>query len=203
MISVSRFYRDYGKRIFDFSASFFGLTVLSIPLSATGIAVLLTSGRPVFFKQKRVGKNGKIFELIKFRTMEVGAESGGPVTVLGDKRITRIGKILRQYKLDEFPQLINVLKGEMSFVGPRPDVPGYADFLTGEERKILELLPGITGPATLAFRNEEEILAKQEDPVRYNDEVIFREKVRLNLRYFEECSFSKDIEYILKTIFLR
>lgn len=122
------------------------------------------------------------------------------VTVQGDPRITPVGEFLRRWKLDEIPQLWNVLLGEMSFVGPRPDVQGYADKLKGDDRKILELRPGITGPATLKYRNEEEILAQQKDPDRYNDEVIFPDKVNINKQYLKEISFVKDIKYIIQTI---
>ena len=148
----------------------------------------------------RLGWHGRLFNVTKFRTMQVGSDRFGSVTVASDKRITPIGKILRRTKLDEFPQLWNVLLGHMSFVGPRPDVPGYADQLQGEDRRVLELRPGITGPATLLFRNEEELLALAEDPTRFNDEVVFPEKVRLNLAYLDTWSFWKDIGYILATV---
>ncbi len=198
-MNLGQFYRRYGKQIFDFSGALLGLVIFSGPFVVVSVAIRFTSGKPVFFRQKRVGKEGQIFDLIKFRTMKVGAESGGTVTVDGDARITPIGRFLRKTKLDELPQLINVLKGEMSFVGPRPDVPGYADKLNGEDRKMLLLRPGLTGPATLAYRNEEDLLAEQNDPVRYNDEVIYPDKVRINLEYMEECSFARDILYIIKT----
>ncbi len=126
---------------------------------------------------------------------------GSSISVAGERRITPLGAKLRKYKLDELPELWNVLKGEMSFVGPRPDVPGYADRLQGQDRDILKLKPGITGPASIKYKNEEELLSKQEDPVKYNDEVIFPDKVRINLDYLYNWSFRKDIVYIYQTIF--
>jgi len=133
--------------------------------------------------------------------MYIDSEKAGTITTANDDRITRVGRILRRYKLDELPQLWNVFRGDMSFVGPRPDVPGYWDRLSGDAARVLEIRPGITGPATLKFRDEETILAQVEDPKRYNDEIIFPEKVRLNIRYIENYSFLKDIGYILVTIF--
>lgn len=136
----------------------------------------------------------------KFRTMCVSHNDPSSVTVKGDSRITRVGRFLRRFKLDEFPQLWNVLLGEMSLVGPRPDVTAYYEGLEGHERRILELRPGIAGPATLKYANEEAILAAQADPIRYNDEVIFPDKVRLNLAYLENMTFRGDIRWIWKTI---
>lgn len=156
-------------------------------------------GGPIFFKQKRVGRNGKLFTMYKFRTMIVD-HNGNSISVKGESRITPLGAKLRKYKIDELPELWNVLIGDMSFVGPRPDVPGYADMLTGEERKILELRPGITGPASLKYKNEEEILAKQDDPIRYNNEVIYPDKVRINLNYMKHQSFWLDIKIIIYTL---
>lgn len=156
-------------------------------------------GGPVIFKQKRVGRNGKLFTMYKFRSMTVG-HGGSSVSVAGESRITPLGAKLRRYKLDELPELWNVLIGDMSFVGPRPDVPGYADQLKGKDREVLKLRPGITGPASLKYRDEEELLAKQSDPQRYNDEVIFPDKVRLNLYYLHHYSFVKDIQMIFATI---
>lgn len=166
------------------------------------VAVLIhikMPGGPVVFKQKRVGKNGKLFTMYKFRSMTVG-HGGSSVSVAGESRITPLGAKLRHYKLDELPELWNVLIGDMSFVGPRPDVPGYADLLKGKDREVLKLRPGITGPASLKYRDEEEMLANQPDPQRYNDEVIFPDKVRINLYYLHHYSFIKDIEMIFCTI---
>jgi lipopolysaccharide/colanic/teichoic acid biosynthesis glycosyltransferase len=195
-------YIKIGKRIFDFLVAFIGIILLLVPIIITALIVKVFSGSPVFFTQDRVGKDGKIFQIKKFRTMRVRDERDSTITVAGDDRITPVGRYLRRWKLDELPQLWNVLVGEMSFVGPRPDVPGYVDKLEGTEAgKLLLLRPGITGPATLAYRNEEEILSQVSDPIRYNDEIIYPDKVRLNLQYLEDCSLSTDIYYIWKTIF--
>lgn len=154
------------------------------------------------FKQERVGRYGKIFYIYKIRTMKTSSDNKNMfVTTANDDRILPFGKWLRRTKLDEIVELVNVLKGDMSFVGPRPDVKGYADKLEGEDRKILELRPGITGPASLKYINEEEILAKVDNPQQYNDEVIFPDKVKINLDYYYNRSFWGDIGIILKTIF--
>ncbi len=191
------------KRLFDVTGAAAGLLFLS-PFAALLILLLkLTSRGPVFFSQHRVGRHGKLFQCIKFRTMTTGAEASGTVTTASDRRITPLGHFLRKYKLDEFPQLWNVLIGRMSFVGPRPDVPGYADQLVGDDRKILELAPGITGAATLFFRYEEELLAGVKSPQHYNDEVLWPIKVRINRNYLENWSFRKDLGIILVTIIPR
>ncbi len=189
------------KYIFDRLASFIGLILLSPLLVAVWIIIRIKmpDGRPLF-KQKRVGKNGKLFTMIKFRTMSV-SHSGSSVSVAGEARITPLGAFLRKYKIDELPELWNVLIGDMSFVGPRPDVPGYADKLQGEERKILELRPGITCEASLKYSNEEEILAKVDDPQKYNDEVIYPDKVKINLAYYYNQSFLGDLKIIFRTVF--
>ena len=155
-------------------------------------------GGPVIFKQQRVGQHGKLFTMYKFRTMTV-CHNGSSISVAGENRITPFGAKLRKYKIDELPELWNVFIGNMSFVGPRPDVPGYADKLTGNNRRILLLKPGITGPASLKYRNEEELLALQADPIKYNDEVIFPDKVKINLDYLEHWSFITDIKLIIYT----
>lgn len=157
-------------------------------------------GESPFFCQERIGKDGKLFTCHKFRSMTVD-HGGSHVSVAGESRITPHGAILRKYKLDELPELWDVLICNMSFVGPRPDVPGYADKLQGDDRIILSLLPGITGPATLKYRNEEELLASVDDPLRYNDEVIYPDKVRINRYYAEHYSFTKDLQIILCTVF--
>ena len=167
------------------------------------VAVLIKvrmPGGPVIFRQRRVGRGGRLFTMYKFRSMTVG-HGGSSVSVAGESRITPLGHVLRRYKLDELPELWNVLIGDMSLVGPRPDVPGYADRLTGEDRDVLRLRPGITGPASLKYANEEEILALVDDPQRYNDEVIFPDKVRINLQYYRSHSLAGDIKLILATIF--
>jgi lipopolysaccharide/colanic/teichoic acid biosynthesis glycosyltransferase len=189
------------KRIFDIFFSIIGL-VFFIPvfvIVAILIKIKMPDG-PIIFTQKRVGQNGKLFTIFKFRTMTVN-HSGSSVSVKGEARITPLGAKLRKYKIDELPELWNVLIGDMSFVGPRPDVPGYADNLKGEDRNILKLKPGITCEASLKYANEEEILAKQENPVKYNDEVIFPDKVKMNLDYYYNNNILKDIKIILKTIF--
>ncbi|MDM1355972.1 sugar transferase [Myroides marinus] len=188
------------KRIFDFLASFFGLLLIWPLLLVVAIMIKVKMpGGPAIFQQKRVGQHGKLFTMYKFRSMTVG-HSGSSVSVRGESRITPFGAKIRKYKIDELPELWNVLIGDMSLVGPRPDVPGYADKLVGEDRKMLLLKPGITGPASLKYKNEEEILAEQEDPIKYNDEVIFPDKVKINIHYLENWSFIEDIKIIFKTI---
>ena len=189
------------KRIFDFSSSLLGLVILFPLLILISFAIKIGSSGPILFSQKRVGKDGKKFILIKFRTMMINQESNNTVTAKGDDRITTIGVFLRKYKLDELPELWNVLKGEMSLVGPRPDVPGYADNLKGEDRRILKLRPGITGMASLKYANEESILSEQDNPQKYNDEVIFPDKVKVNLEYYKNQSLWLDIKIIFATIF--
>lgn len=188
------------KRAFDCLAALLGMVILSPFFVLICIAVKCSSPGPVFFRQNRVGRGGKIFKTVKFRTMRVGAESQGSVTTATDIRITPVGRVLRFWKLDELPQLWNVFLGHMSLVGPRPDVQGYADRLEEEERRVLELRPGITGPATLYFRYEEELLSRAPDPQRFNDAVIWPLKVRMNLEYLRTWSFWKDIGYIAITL---
>ncbi len=188
------------KWLFDRVFSLIGLILLSplFVVVAILIRVKMPDG-PILFKQIRVGRYGKPFTLYKFRSMVVD-HTGSNVSVAGEARITPLGAKLRKYKLDELPQLWNVFIGDMSFVGPRPDVPGYADKLEGEESVILKLRPGITGPASLKYKNEEELLASVTDPVKYNDEVIFPDKVKINMQYYYHWSFWGDIKYIAKTI---
>ncbi len=188
------------KFMFDRIASLFGLIIASPIIIITTILILIKMpGGPVLFRQKRVGKDGKVFTMVKFRTMTVD-HGGSSVSVAGESRITPLGKVLRKYKIDELPELWNVLICDMSFVGPRPDVPGYADKLKGADREILQLRPGITGPASLKYRNEEELLAKVDDPQKYNDEVIYPDKVRINLYYLHNYSFWMDIKMIFATV---
>lgn len=188
------------KYIFDRMVSLAGLLVLWPVLLAVAILIKVKMpGGPVIFTQKRVGRNGKLFTMYKFRSMTVG-HNGSSVSVAGESRITPLGAKLRHYKLDELPELWNVLIGDMSFVGPRPDVPGYADQLKGENRDVLKLRPGITGPASLKYRDEEDLLALQLDPQKYNDEVIFPDKVKINLYYLHHYSFVKDIQMIFCTV---
>jgi lipopolysaccharide/colanic/teichoic acid biosynthesis glycosyltransferase len=188
------------KRTFDICVSFVGLALLWPLGLAIAMWVKIDSRGPVFFKQTRVGLQGKPFLCIKFRTMVKDSEKGGTVTVSTDSRITHAGKFLRKYKLDEFPQLWNILTGKMSFVGPRPDVPGYADLLDGEQKEVLELRPGITGPATIYFRYEEELLLSVRDPKLFNDTVLWPVKVEMNLQYYKKWGFWKDIGFIVITV---
>ena len=215
------------KWIFDRVVALIGLLFLWPVLLVVAIMVKVKMpGGPAFFVQKRVGKGGRLFSCHKFRTMTV-KHNGSSVSVAGDSRITPLGATLRHYKLDELPGLWDVLIGNMSFVGPRPDVPGYADKLTGDDRDVLKLRPGITGPATLKYRLEDEMIAEfvlklregslelreglrmpeninsmtdQEVAVWYNDNVIYPDKVRLNCYYYRHYSFLKDIEMILATV---
>lgn len=188
------------KFLFDRVVAFVGLLFLWPVLIIVAVLIRVKMpGGPVIFKQQRVGRNGKLFTMYKFRSMTV-SHSGSSVSVAGESRITPLGAKLRKYKLDELPELWNVLIGDMSFVGPRPDVPGYADQLKGDDRRVLQLRPGITGPASLKYRNEEEILASVDDPVKYNDEVIFPDKVRINLYYLDHQSFWMDIKLIICTV---
>lgn len=188
------------KWIFDRLMALIGLLILWPVLLVVAILIKVKMpGGPVIFTQKRVGRNGRLFTMYKFRSMTVG-HGGSSVSVAGESRITPLGATLRHYKLDELPELWNVLIGDMSFVGPRPDVPGYADQLKGKDREVLKLRPGITGPASLKYRDEEDLLAKQSDPQKYNDEMIFPDKVRINLYYLHHYSFIKDIEMIICTV---
>lgn len=202
------------KWIFDRVVSFVGLLILWPVLVVVAILIKIKMpGGPAFFVQKRVGKGGKLFKCHKFRTMTV-KHNGSTVSVAGDFRITPLGAKLRHYKLDELPGLWDVLIGNMSFVGPRPDVPGYADKLVGDDRDVLKLRPGITGPATLKYRLEDEMIAeyvaqKQKEgdtreaqviAVEYNDNVIYPDKVRINCYYYRHYSFIKDIQMIFCTV---
>ncbi len=189
------------KWLFDRTWGFLGLLLLWPVMLVVAILIKVKMpGGPVLFTQKRVGRHGRLFTMHKFRSMTV-AHHGSSVSVAGEARITPLGATLRRYKLDELPELWDVLIGNMSFVGPRPDVPGYADLLQGEARRILELRPGVTGPASLKYRDEEDLLAKVDNPQEYNDTVIFPDKVRINLYYLNHYSFAKDFQMILCTIF--
>ena len=165
------------------------------------LLVRLTSSGPAIHRHTRVGRHGVLFQALKFRSMWHTPGMDGPeVTVAGDPRITPLGRRLRRWKLDEVPQLWNVLRGEMSLVGPRPDIPGYADMLSGAQARLLELRPGITGPATLYFRDEEELLASVPDPFVYNDEVIYPRKVLINLDYMDRWTFRRDLGFLAVTV---
>ncbi len=202
------------KFLFDRLVSLFGLFFLWPVLIVVAILIKINMpGGPVFFVQKRVGKDGKLFNCHKFRSMTVN-HNGSTVSVAGDSRITPLGAKLRHYKLDELPGLWDVFIGNMSFVGPRPDVPGYADKLVGDDRNVLKLRPGITGPATLKYRLEDEMISEyvskkqaegdtrpmQEIATEYNDNVIYPDKVRINLYYLNHYSFIKDIQMIFCTV---
>lgn len=189
------------KRVFDFLVSLMGLFLFTPLLVLLSLLIKFTSKGTIFFIQERVGENGVFFKMIKFRSMQMIQDSDITISVKGDMRVTKVGSFLRRYKLDELPELWNVLVGDMSLVGPRPDVPGYADFLKGEDRNILKLKPGITGPASLKYANEEEILSRQENPKEYNDEIIYPDKVRINLDYYYQSNLWIDIKIIFATIF--
>ncbi len=180
-------------------ASFFGMLLLLPVFIVVAILIKIKMPGPIFFKQQRVGKDAKLFRMVKFRTMKVN-HGGSTISVKGESRITPLGQTLRKYKLDELPELWNIFKGDMSFVGPRPDVPGYADKLEGDDRLLLTIRPGLTGTASLKFSNEEELLALQEDPIYYNDHVLYPEKVRLNNNYVKRMSFWLDIKIIVFTL---
>ena len=189
------------KRVFDFLVSLVGLFLFSPLLVLLSLLIKFTSKGTIFFIQERVGENGVFFKMIKFRSMHMIQDTDSTISVKGDMRVTKVGSFLRRYKLDELPELWNVLVGDMSLVGPRSDVPGYANFLKGEDRNILKLKPGITGPASLKYANEEEILARQENPKKYNDEIIYPDKVRINLDYYYQYNLWIDIKIIFATIF--
>ena len=191
----------FAKSIFDKVVSLMGLICLSPVMLIVAILIKLKMpGGPIIFRQKRVGQYGRLFIVYKFRSMKVAGGGKTSIASKEEKRITPLGQKLRRYKLDELPELWNVLKGDMSFVGPRPDVPGYADKLKGHDRDILKLKPGITGPASLKYRNEEDILNSVDNPQEYNDQIIYPDKVRLNLYYLEHYSFLKDIQMIICTV---
>ena len=194
-------FQAFQKRAFDLFFAVLGLLAVWWLILLAWIVASIDTRSNGFFVQKRVGRNGKIFWVVKIKTMRPVAEIDTTVTRRGDPRITPLGAFFRRTKIDELPQLWNVLFGDMSFVGPRPDVPGFADKLQGEERVMLSIRPGITGPATLKYRNEEELLAAQDDPEAYNRDVIWPDKVRTNLQYIQEWSLWNDCCYIFRTIF--
>lgn len=188
------------KRLFDVIASGCGLIVLSPIFVVMTIWIKLDSRGPIFYRQIRVGRNNKDFRIFKFRSMRTGSDKGSLVTIGGrDPRITRSGYFIRKFKLDELPQLINVFLGDMSLVGPRPEVRHYVDYWTPEQMHVLDVRPGITDPASIKFRNENELLEKAENPEKYYIEVIMQEKIKLYLEYVENASFWYDIKLIFKT----
>ena len=189
------------KRLFDFSASLIGLIIISPVLLAVAIAIKMDSPGPVFYRGERIGRNGKPFRMFKFRTMVVNADQlGGPSTAADDLRLTKMSGFLKKYQLDEIPQLINVLKGDMSLVGPRPEVKMYTDMFTEEEKSILSVRPGMTDYASLWDFHEGEILKGSEDPEQAYMEKIRPEKLRLQLKYIRDKSFWTDIKIIFMTI---
>lgn len=191
----------WSKRLFDIIASFIGLILLSLPLLVVALLIKMSDGGPVLFKQQRIGYRGRPFTMLKFRTMRVGADSMGPLITVGeDPRITRIGRWLRKAKIDELPQLINVLRGEMSLVGPRPEVPKYVAMYSAEQRQVLNLVPGITDPASLKYRNESELLASAVDPLDLYVNVIMPDKIRINIQYAQTATLLSDIRFIIKTV---
>lgn len=190
------------KRLFDVVCSFFGLLVLSPLFVFLSLWVGLGSKGGVFYKQKRVGRFNKDFTLYKFRSMRVGADKKGLLTIGGkDSRVTKAGFFIRKYKLDELPQLLNVLKGDMSFVGPRPEVRKYVDMYTERQLKVLDVRPGITDLASIKYRNENDLLATADNPEKYYIDVVMQDKLALNLEYIETRSFFGDIKLIFRTIF--
>ena len=191
------------KRAFDIIASGLGLIVLSPLFLVLAIWIKLDSKGPVFYRQVRVGFKNKDFRIFKFRSMRVGADKGSLVTIGGhDPRVTKSGYFIRKFKFDELPQLINVFLGDMSLVGPRPEVRHYVDYWTPEQMHVLDVRPGITDPASIKFRNENELMEKAEDPEKYYIEVIMQEKIRLYLEYVEKHSFFYDIALIFKTFWV-
>jgi lipopolysaccharide/colanic/teichoic acid biosynthesis glycosyltransferase len=192
------------KRLFDIVVSFMGLSFLLLIIVACWVIAACQTKSNGFFLHERIGRNGHKFKVVKIKTMyddRTGQRSS--VTNATMSGITSSGRWMRRYKLDELPQLWNVLKGDMSFVGPRPDVEGYADKLAGEELLILQLRPGITGPASIKYKDEELTLSLVEDPINYNDEVIWPDKVKINLDYYRHNNIVMDLRYILKTVFCR
>ena len=191
------------KRLFDIVASGLGLIVLSPLFLILAIWIKFDSKGPVFYRQVRVGRYNKDFRIFKFRSMRVGADKGSLVTIGGrDPRVTKSGYWIRKFKLDELPQLINVFIGDMSLVGPRPEVRHYVDYWTPEQMHVLDVRPGITDPASIKFRNENELMEQAEDPEKYYIEVIMQEKIKLYLEYVEKHSFFYDLGLIFKTFWV-
>lgn len=189
------------KRLFDLVCVIPGIIVLAPLFLLIAVWVKLESPGPVFFRQERVGLNGRLFRILKFRTMVANAESlGGQLTVGADRRVTKAGHLLRRHKLDELPQLFNVLLGDMSLVGPRPEVPRYVALYTDEQRQVLRLRPGITDPASIQFRDEAELLGTADDPERYYIDVLMPEKIRLNMEYSKRATLWQDILTIFRTL---
>lgn len=194
-------YARFGKRLLDVIAAGLGLVIVCPLLAIIAVVVKLTSPGPVLFRQQRVGRGGVPFNILKFRTMCDGAEHAGPgITSAGDPRITRVGALLRRSKLDEFPQLWNVLRGDMSLVGPRPELPAYVASYTPQQRQVLDLRPGITDPATLEYHDEEAVLARDPDPDRLYREIVLPHKLALSLRYRKRVTLATDVQLLGATL---
>ena len=190
------------KRLFDIVFSGIGLVCLSPLFAIVALWIKIDSPGPVFFRQDRVGRNGKHFRIMKFRSMRVGSDAGSQITIgNNDNRITKSGHVIRRLKIDELPQLINVLVGDMSFVGPRPEVSRYVRMYTEEQRRVLTMRPGITDPASIKYRNENEILGTVDNPEKYYISVIMPDKLSINLQYVDNHSLIGDIKIIVTTIF--
>ena len=195
-------YKSGGKRILDLCASAIGLVLLLPVFLVIVVVSKLSSAGPVFYRQERIGKAVRSFKIVKFRTMYVDADRDGPsITVGGDPRITALGRLMRALKLDELPQLWNVLKGEMSLVGPRPEIPLYVKSYTEEQKKVLTVRPGITDPSSIAYLYEEELLGKQANPETYYQEVVLPHKLALNIEYVRKISLKNDLYLLSKTLF--
>lgn len=189
------------RRTLDTSIAALGLLLASPVLLLAALAIKIDSPGPVIFRQKRIGAGGVPFDILKLRTMREGAESeGAQITVGADPRVTKVGAFLRAWKIDELPQLVNVVRGEMALVGPRPEVPRYVELYTPEQRRVLSVRPGITDPASIAFRNESELMAAQDDPERYYEEVLMPRKLQLNLDYLSERSLASDLGILVATV---
>ena len=189
------------KRVFDIIASLCGIIITGVFLVIISLVIKFTSKGPIFFKQSRVGKDGMLFQILKFRTMVVNAESlGKQITIGNDNRITKVGHFLRKYKIDELPQLFNVFIGDMSLVGPRPEVPKYVELYTDEQRRVLVVKPGITDLASIRYRNENELLGKADNPEELYINIIMPDKLKLNLQYIDKSNIFLDVYIIVKTI---
>lgn len=193
-------YQKFIKRVFDILIAIIGLILVWWLIFLLWLVASLDTRSNGFFTQTRVGKNGKLFKIIKIKTMRADPSTDSTVTVSSDLRITKTGHVLRKFKLDELPQLWNVARGDMSFVGPRPDVPGFADALPPKLQLVLSVRPGITGPASLKYKDEEYLLSMHPDPISYNREVIWPDKVEINIQYIENWSFYRDLFYMFKTL---
>jgi len=195
-------YRNGGKRIFDFILAIFGLLLCSWIIFIAAIVASLETRSLGIFRQVRVGKDGKRFDIYKIKTMRSCSSCMSVLTTKSDRRVTQTGRLLRRLKIDELPQLFNVLLGDMSFVGPRPEVPEYADYIYQQAPSIFEIRPGVTGPATIKYRNEESILERVPDVKQFNDEVILPDKININLKYLKNFSLGTDALYIFKTFMI-